>query len=195
MRNDAVVSAKILKMSAQTVRLSCRVAGNYDNTYHCEIEIDRRESMTTDSDCDCPHKYDCHHLAAFIFYLEDHFEEIIVAYSKETDLEKVNDVDETEKATLLEAFKEAETKEVVRRGKKQHKELLQEYTGASQVMGRSPFFLPEEELAADKAELAVVFAMPQGQTSDPHASFELQLALAIAVSFQAVEYTRAKGFF
>ena len=71
----AVTYAKILKMSAQTVRLSCRVAGNYDNAYHCEIEIDRRESMAVDSDCDCPHKYDCHHLAAFLFFLEDNFEE------------------------------------------------------------------------------------------------------------------------
>ena len=158
---NAVTAAKIIKMGAQAIRLSCRVVGNFENSYHCEIEIDRRESMIVDSDCDCPYKYDCQHLAAFLFYLEDHFEEMVVAYSKETDLEKSKDVDETEKATLRETFKEAETKEVVRRGRKNQKELLQEYVGASQVLGQSPFFLPEEELQADKAELAIIFSAPR----------------------------------
>ncbi|HEV8051352.1 MAG TPA: DEAD/DEAH box helicase, partial [Parachlamydiaceae bacterium] len=192
----AVNSAKILKMSAQAVRLSCRIAGNYDNAYHCEIEIDRRESMVIDSDCDCPHKYDCHHLAAFLFYLEDNFEEIVVAYSKETDLEKDQDVDETEKATLLETFKEAENKEVVRRGRKYQKELLQEYIGASQVMGRSPFFLPEEEMVADKAELAIIFSIPPAPTSAEHyGSPELQMALRLPFRSKPLNIPILKEFF
>jgi SNF2 family DNA or RNA helicase len=190
----SVTSAKILKMSAQTVRLSCRVAGNYDNTYHCEIEIDRRESMTIDSDCDCPHKYDCHHLASFLFYLEDNFEEIVVAYSKETDLEKADDVDENEKATLLEAFKEAESKEVLRRGRKHQKELLQEYIGASQVMGRSPFFLPEEELITDKAELAIIVSMSSLQGSEQAGGPELQLALRLPFRSKPLNIPILKDF-
>lgn len=191
----AVNSAKILKMSAQAVRLSCRIAGNYDNAYHCEIEIDRRESMVIDSDCDCPHKYDCHHLAAFLFYLEDNFEEIVVAYSKETDLEKDQDVDETEKATLLETFKEAENKEVARRGKKYQKELLQEYIGASQVMGRSPFFLPEEEMVADKAELAIIFTIPPAQTAEHFGNPELQMALRLPFRSKPLNIPVLKDFF
>ena len=191
----AVTSAKILKMSAQSVRLSCRVAGNYDNAYHCEIEIDRRESMAIDSDCDCPHKYDCHHLAAFLFYLENNFEEIVVAYSKETDLEKSRDVDESEKATLLEAFKEAENKEVVRRGRKNQKELLQEYIGASQVMGCSPFFLPEEEHAVDKAELAIIFSLPPLQGSEMQGNPELQLALRLPFRSKPLNIPILKEFF
>lgn len=191
----AVTSAKILKMSAQSVRLSSRVAGNYDNAYHCEIEIDRRESMAIDSDCDCPHKYDCHHLAAFLFFLEENFEEIVVAYSKETDLEKAQDVDEKEKATLLEAFKEAENKEVVRRCRKNQKELLQEYVSASQVMGRSPFFLPEEELTADKAELAIIFSVPSLQGSEQHGSPELQLALRLPFRSKPLNIPVLKEFF
>lgn len=191
----AVTHAKILKMTAQAVRLSCRVSGNFDNTYHCEIEIDRRESMTIDSDCDCPHKYDCHHLAAFLFFLEEHFEEIVVAYSKEANLEKAQDVDETEKATLLETFKEAESKEVVRRGKKQQKELLQEYVGASQVLGRSPFFLPEEELVADKAELAFVFNIQSQPPQEVSGSIELQLALRLPYRSKPLNVPVLKDFF
>lgn len=191
----AVTSAKILKMSAQVVRLSCRVAGNYDNAYHCEIEIDRRESMAIDSDCDCPHKYDCHHLAAFLFFLEDNFEEIVVNYSRETDLEIVQGVDDKEKATLLEAFKVAENKELIRRGRKHQKELLQEYIGASQVMGRSPFFLPEEELVADKADLAIIFSLPPAQSPDYHESPELQLALRLPFRSKPLNIPDLKEFF
>lgn len=190
----AIKAAKIVKMSAQAVRLSCRVAGNFDNAYHCEVEIDRRESMVIDSDCDCPYNYDCQHLSAFLFHLEDHFEEMVVAYSKETDLEKAEDVDETEKATLRETFKEAETKEVARKGRKNQKELLQEYVGASQVLGKSPFFLPEEQLQVDKAELAIIFAAPQ-PTPESQNHFEVQLALRLPYRSKPLNIPNIKEFF
>lgn len=192
---QAVTAAKILKMSAQTVRLSCRVAGNYDNTYHCEIEIDRRESMAIDSDCDCPYKYDCHHLAAFLFFLEDHFEEIVVAYSKEANLEKNIHVDEKEKATLLETFKEAENKEVVKRGRKNQKELLQEYIGASQVLGCSPFFLPEEEVSPDKAELAFIFSLQSPHGNEAMHNPEVQVALRLPYRSKPLNIPNIKEFF
>lgn len=191
----AVTAAKILKMSAQTVRLSCRVAGNYDNNYQCEVEIDRRESMAIDSDCDCPYKYDCQHLAAFLFYLEEHFEEIVVAYSKEANLEKNEEVDEKEKATLLETFKEAETKEVVRRGRKNQKELLQEYVGASQVLGCSPFFLVEEDIATDKAELAFIFSVQSTPGGEPAQGHELQIALRLPYRSKPLNIPNIKEFF
>lgn len=191
----AITSAKIMKISAQAVRLSCRVAGNFDNAYHCEIEIDRRESMAIDSDCDCPYNYDCQHLAAVLFYLEEHFEEIVVAYSKETDLEHVSDVDETEKATLRETFKEAESKEVVRKGRKNQKELLQEYVGASQVLGKSPFFLPEEELQADRAELAIIFSAPSTTTPQTVTHVEVQLALRLPYRSKPLNIPNLKEFF
>lgn len=193
---QAISSAKILKMTAQAVRLSCRVSGNFENAYHCEIEINRRESMAIDSDCDCPYKYDCQHLAAFLFYLEDHFEEIVVAYSKETDLEKAKDVDDTEKQTLRETFKEAETKEVVRRGRKQQKELLQEYVGASQVLGCSPFCLPEEEMTPDKAELAFIFAQLHPQNTAEHTNYvEIQLALRLPYRSKPLNIPNIREFF
>jgi len=193
---QAISAAKIVKMGTQAVRLSCRVAGNYENAYQCEVEIDRRESMIVDSDCDCPHSYDCQHLTAFLFYLEDHFEEIVVAYSKETDLEAVQDVDEKEKETLRETFKEAESKEVVRRGKKYQKELLQEYIGSSQVLGQSPFFLPEEELVPDKAELAILFNTQLFQHHEQHLhAVEIQLALRLPYRSKPLNIPIIKSFF
>ncbi|EFB41123.1 MULTISPECIES: DEAD/DEAH box helicase [Parachlamydia] len=173
-----VVSAKIVSLSPQNVRISCGVLGAFDNKYQCEIEISRHDSTTLDSDCDCPYKYDCQHLAAVLFYLEEQFDGMVVEYSKETDLEKAHTFNEKEKDTLRKTFKEAAQKEGVRKGKKQQKELLEEYIGASQVLGQSPFFLPEEELTLDKAELAVVFTTA-GNAADAFHAAEIQLALRL----------------
>lgn len=189
-----VLNAKIIKMNTQSVRLSCKVSGNFDNTYHCEIEIDQRESTTIDSDCDCPYKYDCQHLAAFILYLEEHFEGIVVAYSKETDLDEAKDVDESEKASLLQTFKEAETKEVVKRCRKHQKELFQEYVSAAQILGQSPFFLPDEEVMQDKAELAVVFSN-QGHPAQNQGNLEIQLALRLPYRSKPLNIPNLKDFF
>ena len=78
-----VVSAKIFIWINRIVRISGSVQGQYENHYESEIEIDRLECETVDSDCDCPYNYDCQHLAALIFYLEERLDEIMVNYSKE----------------------------------------------------------------------------------------------------------------
>ncbi|WP_075883333.1 DEAD/DEAH box helicase [Candidatus Protochlamydia sp. W-9] len=185
-----VVSVKILNLKPDVVRLSCRVMGSFDNSYESELEIDRNESVIIDSDCDCTYKYDCQHLAAVLFYLEAHFNEILVAYSKETDLEKDVSVDDQEKENLRETFKEAETKEHARQGKKFQKELLAEYINASQVLGQSSFFLPEEEIIQDKAELAVIFLNPQKMTEQ----VEIQLALRLPFRSKALNISQIKLF-
>ena len=82
-----VVSAKILHLDNRLVRISGSIQGQYENHYESEIEIDRMECETVDSDCDCPYNYDCQHLAALIFYLEERLDEIMVNYSKENCLE------------------------------------------------------------------------------------------------------------
>jgi SNF2 family DNA or RNA helicase len=189
-----VLSAKIVNLNAHIVRVGCRVLGSFDNTYESEIEIDRRESSMVDSDCDCPYKYDCQHLAAILFYLEEHFDEILIAYSKENDFEKSDKIDEKEKLTLLENVKEAETKEIVRRGKKNQKELLLEYIEASKVLGQSPFFLPEEELPQDRAELAVIFSNQSQKVFDHHNSPEIQLALRLPFRSKPLNIPNIKEF-
>ena len=162
---NMVSSAKIVTLDAQSVRLNCTVQGAFEKSYHCEIEIDRRESTTIDSDCDCPYKYDCQHLSAVLFYLEEHLSKIILDYSKESDFKET--VDESEKETLIETFKEAETQEYARKSKKLHKELLHEYVGASSILGTSPFFLPEEEIeqgSVSEALLGFTPSAPPGET-------------------------------
>ncbi len=179
-----VVSAKIVNLTSERVRLCCRVKGNFDNNYDCEIEIDPRESVATDSDCDCTYKYDCQHLAAVLFYMESHFDTLVVEYSKEAKFEDVNVKD---KAKLKKTFKEAETKEVARRDKHCEKELLQEYITASECLGQSPFFLPEVETTQDQAELLVI-CTKFSETS------EIQLALRLPFRSKPLNVPNVREF-
>lgn len=188
-----VVSIKISQLKADMVRFSCRVMGSFDNCYESELEIDNHESAILDSDCDCTYKYDCQHLAAVLFYLESHYNEILVNYSKETDLDQASHVDDHEKANLRETFKEAASKEHVRQGKKYQKELLEEYVYASQILGQSPFFHPEEDLTQDKAELAVIVTPPQ-KGNDVSQAVEIQLALRLPSRSKSLNIIQIKPF-
>ena len=189
-----VLTAKIIKLNPQSVRLNCRVSGSFENSFRCEIEIDRRQSTTVESDCDCPYKYDCQHLAAVLFYLEEHLDALVLTFSRENDIEKAQNIDETEKANLRQTIREAESKEVAKRGKKHQKELLQEYVGSSQVLGQSPFFLPEEPLAEDKAELAISFAPVSAPNTPFQHHFELQLALRLPYRSKPLHIPHIKEF-
>ena len=187
-----VASIKISGINRNSVRLNCRVMGNFENAYESEIEINRLESTIIESDCDCPYKYDCQHLAAVLFYLEERFDSILVAYSKETDLEKAETFDEEEKVKLRETIKEAENKEVVRKGKKYQRELLQEYVSASLILGQSPFFLAEEEVLQEKADLAVIFS-PQSITEHKN-HHEIKLALRLPFRSKPLNLLNIKEF-
>lgn len=173
---NMVLSAKIVNLTSETIRISAKILGNFDHCYESEIEICRHQSTIIDSDCDCPYKYDCQHLAALLFYLEPHYNEILVIYSKEADIDNSSYEDEIEKKQLKETLKEAENKEQVRQNKKQQKELLQEYIHASQMLGQSPFFHSNENLLQDKAELALIFTPPQNKNGE---QIEIQLALRL----------------
>lgn len=155
-----VVSAKLLHLDAKTMRISAKVLGQFDNCYESEIEIDRLDCQTIDSDCDCPYNYDCHHLAAVLFYLEEHIDKILVAFSKENDLKQLGGtsaIDKEEKKKLLEKIKEAESKEVLRQEEQYQKQLLQEYVISSQLLASSAFFRPQTKQEFDRAEFALIF--------------------------------------
>ena len=174
-----VVSAKILHLDATSLRISAQVLGQYKNAYESEIEIDRVESETIDSDCDCPYHYDCQHLAAVLFYLDAHLDQILVEYSKEHDLEdltKSKGFDEDQKKKLLKAVKDATHKEEHRRDRKYQREVLKEYVEASKILARSSFFLPRQEQKIENAHLAILFHAEE--KSKQGVVFQLALRLA-----------------
>jgi SNF2 family DNA or RNA helicase len=188
-----VVSTKIINLKPDVVRFSCRVMGSFDHCYESELEVDRHESVLIDSDCDCSYKYDCQHLAAILFHLENHYNQLLVTYSKETDLEQATHVDDREKADLRETFKVAATKETARQDKKFQKELLEEYIYASQLLGQSSFFHPDEEITHDKAELAVIFA-PLSSKNIENQPIEIQLALRLPFRSKSLNILHLKAF-
>jgi len=191
---NAVSSAKIVEMDGSTLNISGRVLGAYDHWYESEVEIDWQESETMDSNCDCPYPYDCQHLTALIFFLEKNFDKILVTYSKEADLEDSPKIDDTEKKELLDTFQEAASKEVVRQGKQYERDLLSEYRGASEILGQNPFFLPEDSLEVNKAELAVIFSYQSQKIFDHHNSPEIQLALRLPYRSKPLHVLNIKDF-
>lgn len=175
----SVDEARITQFDSEVLRLTGRVLGNYENTYECEVEIDRMESEIIDSNCDCPHPYDCQHIAATLFNLEARFDEILVSYSKEANLEEFAEIDEEEKEELLQTIQKAESSVKEKRGKEYQDEVLREYVGASFVLGHSPFFLPAEELDVASAELALIFTQDHQRVVAGLDRPEIQIALRL----------------
>ena len=145
---ESVLGAKILHMDADSIKVSSRVRGSFENVYESEVEIDRVESCAIDSNCDCAYTYDCQHIAAFLYFLEKNLHEIVVDYS-----ENAEDVDEE----LQETFEHAQEIEEKRRGTAYQKEVLSDYKKAACSLSSSPFFLSPEKLEKTEAELALLF--------------------------------------
>ncbi len=164
-----VQTAKVLKLSEDSVRLLSQVAGQFNHTYTCEVEIDRGASTVVDSDCDCPSKYDCLHQAALLYHLEENLEDLIVCYSQDTALAGKDKEIHSEK--IQETILEAKTLAQDKRGKKLKKELIEEYVTSSRILAQNPFFLPEERPESDRAEVAIIF--------EDHKLIELQVALRL----------------
>jgi len=185
-----VLEAKIESMKGDLLRVRGRVSGKHENAYDCEIEIDRKESAFIDSNCDCPYNYECQHIAALLLHLEKQWDSLVVLYSKELSLPA--EVPEEESAALREVFKEAETKETARTDIFRQKELIEEYVTASDLLAQSPFFIPEERLQPDEAELAVVFTQDIKKKSE---GVEFQLALRLPYRSKPLHVPHLKDFF
>jgi SNF2 family DNA or RNA helicase len=188
-----ILHAKIIKLDNETIRFSSKILSNFDSAYESEIEVDRFESTAIHTNCDCPSRYDCQHLAALIFFLEEKIDSLLIEYSKETDFDEDEGMQEHEKQELIEAIKEAETKEVVKQDARYQKQVLQEYIASSDVLSHSPFFLPQEESSLAEAELAVIFN-PQSLQSDRKGKVEFQLALRLPFRSKPLQISQLKGF-
>ncbi|MCC6128244.1 MAG: SWIM zinc finger family protein, partial [Chlamydiae bacterium] len=188
---NKIVSAKIIRLDNETIRFNCRILGNFENTYESEIEVDRFESQAVHTNCDCPSRFDCVHLAALIFFLEEKMDALLIEYSKDADIAESEDLDGAQKKALLKTIKEAETKEVVKQDARHQKQILQEYISSSDVLSHSPFFLPAEESSLAEAELAVVF---NPQSFQQKGKIEFQLALRLPFRSKPLQISHLKGF-
>src|ERR1700722_10836085 len=188
---ESVIDAKILLFDAKHLRISSRVKGTFENVYESEIEIDRIESVAVYSNCDCTYTYDCQHIAALLYFLDENLNEIVVTYSQQTDL---NMHDEEVKQELLETFEEAATKEDKRQSQQYQKEILREYVGAAHALGSSPFFLPPVLIEEDKAELGIILSSQPQEVSDHHGNLEIQLAIRLPFRSKPLAIPNVKLF-
>lgn len=186
-----VVSAKIIRLDTKIIRFYSKILGNFENAYESEIEIDRFESQALHTNCDCPSRYDCQHLAALIFYLEEKIDSLLIEYSRESDITTSEHLAASEKKELIEVIKEAETKEVVKQDARYQKQVLQEYIASSDLLSNSPFFLPSEESCLATAELAVIFNPVSLQQKG---KVEFQLALRLPFRSKPLQISQLKGF-
>lgn len=193
---NKVMAAKILNLDPSSIRISAKIGGQFETTYESVIEVDRSECDTIDSDCDCPYHYDCQHLAALLFYLEAHLDDMLVKYSKETglkELDKKEQFDEEQKTELIEAVQEAVTKQEMRKDQQYQKELMDEYVTTSKILANSPFFYPVSKKSVDQAELAIVFFLPE-MAPNVRPIVELQLALRLPSRSKPLHIPFAKDF-
>ncbi|MCH9617616.1 MAG: RNA polymerase-associated protein RapA [Chlamydiia bacterium] len=185
-----VTSAKIVSLDTSSIRISAKVEGQFENGYECEIEIDRVDCETIDSDCDCPYHYDCQHLAALLFYLEEHLDKMLVSYSKDSDL-----VDDPEqgKDEILEAVKDAVNKEEKRKDLQFQKELMEEYILASGILATSPFFLNKSDAQVTRASIMIIYSFPESKDG-LKPIVELQFALRLPSRSKPLHIPNAKKF-
>jgi SNF2 family DNA or RNA helicase len=188
-----IVSAKIIRLDPELIRFSAKILGNFDNAYESEIEIDRFESQAVHTNCDCPSRFDCVHLAALIFHLEEKIDALIVEYSKEADISRSDHFDSAQKKELLDTIKEAQCKEVVKQDARYQKQVLQEYVFSSGILSNSPFFLPQEEGDLALAELAVIIN-PALLQNDRKSKVEFQLALRLQSRSKPLHVYHLKSF-
>ncbi|NGX63946.1 MAG: RNA polymerase-associated protein RapA, partial [Candidatus Anoxychlamydiales bacterium] len=168
-----VISAKILRLDEDTIKFYAKVMGGYENTYESEIEIDRFESETVHSNCDCRYRFDCHHIAALVFYLEENLDSILVSFSKEKNLDKIKGFDKA----LLATINAAKSKEEKRKDANLQKQITHEYVNSADTLSSSLFFLPEEENKITKSELAFIFNPVSIEKKQKFVDFTLALRI------------------
>lgn len=184
---QSVLDAKILQIDNGSLRVAARVRGAFENVYESEIEIDRVESMAVDSNCDCTYSYDCQHIAALLYYLEDNINAIVVSYSHVVDMEEQD-------LSLRETFQEAAYLQDKRKDEQYQKEVLREYVGAAHMLGSSSFFLSPEVLEEDKADLAILISPTAQNTNKPPSLLEFQLALRLPFRSKPLLIPNIKAF-
>ncbi|KPK33671.1 MAG: helicase [Chlamydiae bacterium SM23_39] len=170
-----IISAKILKFDSDIIRVGAKILGNFENTYESEIEIDRFESQTVHSNCDCAYRYDCKHIAALVFYLEEHLDSLIVDFSERGRIEDNED--------LLKEIDAVLEKEKIKKDVNYQKEVIDEYLNASYLLSCSSFFIHDKKNIITKAEPAIII----NPKSINQKVIEFQLALRVPMRSKPIQ--------
>lgn len=177
-----VVDPKLLKASDKMLRASCEVHGAYEHTYRSELEVDRASSSLADSTCSCSQKFDCPHLAALLFYLEENLERLLVRQEH----------NESDRAMG--------TGKLVKNRTKLDRELLKEYAAAADVLATNPFFMPAAQYERPRVDLLLSYHIPPNKNSadvtkpQTGAFAEVQLAVRLPGRSKPVQIRALREF-
>jgi SNF2 family DNA or RNA helicase len=193
-KDKMVLSAKIIHLGSDSLKINAQVRGSFGNTNECEIEVDRQESEIVDSNCDCPYSYDCQHLAGLLFYLEKHLDKIIESFSKGKVFSEASVAEEEQfmiKESIRKIVKENKSEENL---EPHEAEALEEYKEASGILSSCSLFLPHQETKEDQAELLIIFNKPEDKRLINLKLLELQLALRLPFRSKPLHIPHVKNF-
>ncbi len=179
---NKVVDPKLIRASEKMVRASCEVQGAYQHTYRSELEVDRASSTLADSSCTCSEQFDCPHLAALLFYLEDNLERLLMRQEQN------------------EGERSANSSKLVKNRTKLDRELLKEYAAAADVLATNPFFMPAAQYERPHADLLLSYHLPPAKDAADVAktqmsSFaEIQLAVRLPGRSKPIQIRHLREF-
>ncbi len=185
---QALKSANIVVFDEKSIKFRAKVQGSFNNTYESEVEIDRLESRVIDSNCDCAYTYDCQHLAAFFFHLEQRFDAMVLDFSTDNGSLKTS---KKTKASIKKVFDNAICKESVRLDVQMQKEMIADYLFAADVLGSNPFFMAQEELVEEKADLGIIFNL---ESMASKGAVPFQIALRMPFRTKPLQVCHVKEF-
>ena len=131
------IGARIASYTAEQFVIEAKVMGHFKDVHSCSIEVNRLASELTYSTCDCTQGVDCLHLACLLFFLEEHFDAMLLTYlgkAQASPAAKANsEMGEMERRLKAKARRERE------------RQLVIDYSKAGEWMARASLFRPADE--------------------------------------------------
>jgi hypothetical protein len=188
--SNHVSSIQLVSFSDSQLKFKFSVEGGFQHHYKGEIEIDPHASEMIYGECDCSKHYDCEHVAAACYRLDDSYDQILSEFSgncpsaSKAKKEKVKAVEKALKTAQQNAARRA--CEAIRH------ESLQEYRHAASIMRSSAFFqmLPPPE--AELADISLLLHFKEDLKKNQHC--EIQLILRLMSRAKPVLVSNIKAF-
>lgn len=185
-----VGSIQLVSLSDSQLKFKFSVEGGFQHQYKGEIEIDPHASEMIYGECDCSKHYDCEHVAAACYKLDNAYDQILSEFSgvcpsaSKTKKEKVKAVEKALKTAQKNAARQA--------CEAMLHESLQEYRHAASVLRASVFFQSLPPAEAENAEIAVLLHFKEELKKSEQC--EVQLLLRLASRVKPVLVSNLKAF-
>ncbi len=185
-----VGSIHLVSLNASQLKFRFSVEGGFQHEYKGEIEIDPHASEMIYGECDCAKHYDCEHVAAACYKLEDSYDQILSEFSGECQIsvkakkEKVKAVEKALKTAQKNAARQASEAML--------QESLQEYKHAASLLRSSVFFQSLAPSEAEPAEISLLIHFKDELKKDQHC--EVQLILRLMSRVKPVLVSNLKAF-